>query len=161
MVNKFKPIISPARLKKKSKALLKSGERPDAIAVGVAVGMFFGITPLFGLKTLLAIGVTWLFRGSKIAAAIAVTFHDVLLPVAPFLLRAEYDLGYWTTSSPHEFPPHLHIHAIQHSDWLHWSTFLLAGRPILIGSVIIGLPLALITYVVVLLVLKKKMSVRS
>jgi len=35
--------------------LLAIRDTPEAIAGGVAIGIFFGFTPLFGLKTLLAI----------------------------------------------------------------------------------------------------------
>ena len=82
---------------------------PHTIALGVAIGMFFGLIPLWGLKTLLAIGVTRLLRGSIVAAAIAVTLHDIALPLVPLLLRWEYDVGYWLLSHPHALPPKLHM----------------------------------------------------
>jgi uncharacterized protein (DUF2062 family) len=40
-----------------------------------------------GLKTLLAIGVAWLLHGNRLAAAVAVTLHDIVLP----LTRLSYD----------------------------------------------------------------------
>ena len=91
------------------------------VCVGVAVGVFFGFLPLVGLKTLLALGVTHLLRGNLLAAAIAVSLHDLLLPVAPLWLRWEYDLGYWLLSHPHDLPPHLRLHNLHPSDWLRWS----------------------------------------
>ena len=94
-------------LTKNFEHLLKIKASPDTIALGAAVGVFFGFIPLLGLKTLLAIGVTWIFGGNKLAAAIAVTLHDLLLPIVPMLIRFEYDLGYWISNNPHEFPPHL------------------------------------------------------
>jgi len=66
-------------------------DSPRAVAVGVAAGIFFGFTPLVGLKTLLAIGVAWLLHGNRLAAAVAVTLHDIVLPLMPVLLRWEYD----------------------------------------------------------------------
>ncbi len=45
------------------------------IAVAMAIGMFFGLIPLCGLKTLPAIGITRLLRGSIVGAAIGVTLH--------------------------------------------------------------------------------------
>jgi len=39
--------------------------------------------PLVGLKTLLSIFFAWLTRSNIIAAAIAVTLHDVALPFMP------------------------------------------------------------------------------
>jgi hypothetical protein len=65
---------------------LKSLEdSPRAVAVGIAVGIFFGFTPLVGLKTLLAISVAWLLRGNRLAAAVAVTLHDIILPLMPVI----------------------------------------------------------------------------
>src|SRR6266404_2986006 len=79
------------------------------IAVGMAIGMFFGLIPLCGLKTLPAIGITRLLRGSIVGAAIGVTLHDIILPVVPLLLGWEYDVGYWLLSHPHELPPRLRL----------------------------------------------------
>lgn len=121
-------------------------DTPHAVALGVAVGIFFGFTPLVGLKTLLALGATWLLRGSLVAAIIAVTLHDVLLPIMPFILRWEYDLGYWLMSHPHELPPRLHLNHHSPAIWLHWSTFFTVGRPLLAGSLLFAAPLALASY---------------
>ena len=65
-----------------------------AIALGAAIGIFFGFTPLWSVKTLLSIFVAWLFNSSKLAAAIAVTLHDVTLPIWPAIYWWEYKLGY-------------------------------------------------------------------
>jgi len=120
---------------------------PHAVAVGVAVGMFYGFTPLVGLKTLLAIGTAWLLGGSIIAAVLAVTLHDVLLPFMPVLLRWEYILGYWVLSAPHVFPPAMHL-PNPHSPgaWLNWATFLTIGRPVLIGSLFFSVPSSIASY---------------
>ncbi len=126
-------------------------DTPHAVAVGVAAGVFFGFTPLVGLKTLLALGFTRLFRGNLLAAAIVVTLHDVLLPVAPLLLRWEYDVGYWLVSHPHSLPPQLHLHHQGPSEWMHWSTFLTVGRPLLIGSLVFAVPLSIASYYLTLL----------
>lgn len=135
-----------AWLRTKVGQLLRLKDTPHAIAVGVAVGVFFGFVPLVGLKTLLALGVTRLLRGSLLAAVIAVTLHDVLLPVAPLLLRWEYDIGYWLLSQPHEFPSRLHLSHHSPSVWLHWSTFFTVGRPLLVGSLVLGVPASVAAY---------------
>ena len=139
-----------AWIREKFQKLLGVKDAPHAIAVGAAVGVFFGFIPLWGLKTLLALGLTRLLRGNLVTAAIAVTLHDVILPLTPLLLRWEYDVGYWLLNHPHELPPHLHLHP-HHSPalWFHWSTFFTVGRPILLGSIIIAAPSALATYYIV------------
>ncbi len=121
-------------------------DSPHAVAIGMAVGVFFGFTPLWGLKTLLALGFTRLLRGSMVAAVIAVTLHDVFLPFMPLMLRWEYDLGYWLLSRPHELPARLHLSGASPATWLHWSTFFTVGRPLLAGAVVLASPLALATY---------------
>jgi len=128
-------------------------DAPEAVAGGVAIGMFLGFSPLFGIKTLLAIGLAWLFRCSKLAAAIAVTLHDILLPVAPFVLRMEYDIGYWLLSSPHRWPERIHLEKLVMAEWFHWSRFFESGsnffeacKPLILGSVIVGATSAVLSY---------------
>jgi hypothetical protein len=139
------------RLVMRWRKLMGIKDSPHAVALGVAVGIFFGFTPLLGLKTLLALGVTWLLRGNLLATVIAATSHDVLLPIVPFLMRWEYDLGYWLLSHPHVLPPHLDLHQLAPSTWLHWSTFLTAGRPLLIGSLVFAAPASGVAYALTLL----------
>ena len=55
-------------------------DTPHAIAGGVAIGVFIGFTPLFGIKTLLSLGAAYLLRCNPIAAVIAVSLHDVVTP---------------------------------------------------------------------------------
>src|SRR5213595_80543 len=63
--------------------LITIADSPHSIALGSAIGIFFGFTPLWSLKTLLSIVIAWICRCNKIAAAIAVTVHDVLIFVMP------------------------------------------------------------------------------
>src|SRR5882724_10661776 len=87
--------------------LLAIRDTPEAIAGGVAIGVFFGFTPLFGLKTLGAILFAWLTRSNILAAVIAATLHDILLPFMPLIYRWQYELGFWLLSHPHHWPPPL------------------------------------------------------
>lgn len=122
-------------------------ESPHAVAVGVATGMFFGFTPLMGLKTLLAVGIAWVLGGSVMAVVIAVTLHDLLLPLMPVLLRWEYVLGFWVLTEPHGFPPALNLHTGESpGTWLSWSTFLTIGRPVLVGSLFFSVPFSCLSY---------------
>lgn len=124
--------------------IISLDDTPHALSLGLAIGIFFGFTPLFGLKTLLAIGLAWALRGNRLAAAIMVTLHDVFLPVMPVILRWEYDLGYWLLSHPHAWPPTLHLAENLHpSTWMKWSSFFTIGYPLLLGSLIVSLPLSI------------------
>jgi uncharacterized protein (DUF2062 family) len=101
---------------------------------------------LWGLKTLLALGVARLLRGNLVAAALTVTLHDLILPLWPLLLRWEYDLGYWLLSHPHELPPTLQLSHPHPAVWFRWSTFLTVGRPLLVGSLVMAAPVIAVTY---------------
>ena len=106
--------------------------------------MFFGFTPLFGLKTLLSILVAWVFKSNKIAAAIMVTLHDLILPFAPVVLFWEYKLGMWVLHGRVPNKPRLHGSALR--DYMEWTTFFTLGQPTLIGSLFLALPSAVIVY---------------
>ena len=123
-------------------------DAPHAVAGGLAIGVFWGFTPLTGLKTLLSIFTAWITRCSKIPAVIAVTLHDILIPVWPIILRWEYDLGFWILNRPHRFPPKLGIGKIHMSELLQWKTLGVLW-PTFVGSVVIGVPIALVTYWIV------------
>lgn len=112
--------------------LLALDDTPHSIALGLAIGIFFGFTPLLGLKTLLSIGVAWLFKSNKIAAAISVTLHDLLLPLMPAIYFWEYRAGIWALNRP----PHssMSFRNLPVRDWMEWTTFFTVGQPLLVGS---------------------------
>src|SRR2546429_1977557 len=127
-------------LKEHSLKLLAIRDTPNAIAGGVAIGIFFGFTPLVGLKTLLSILFAWLTRCNIVAAAIAVTLHDVALPFMPVLFRWEYQIGYWLLSDPHQWPQRLRDLHWQGREWRGWTTFFSIGRPLLPRSGVLSAP---------------------
>ena len=135
-----------AWLKEHSLKLLAIRDTPNAIAGGVAIGIFFGFTPLVGLKTLLSIFFAWLTRCNIVAAAIAVTLHDVALPFMPVLFRWEYQIGYWLLSDPHQWPLRLRDLHWQAREWRSWTTFFSIGRPLLLGSVVVSAPVASLAF---------------
>ena len=108
--------------------------------------MFFGFTPLFGLKTLLSIVVAWLLKSNKIAAAITVTLHDLILPAAPIILLWQYKMGIWVLHG--RWPP-TKFQGVALRDYMEWTTFFTLGKPTLIGSLFLALPSAVIIYFLV------------
>ena len=124
--------------------LVTMADTPHSIALGSAIGIFFGFTPLWSLKTLLSIAVAWACRCNKIAAAIAVTLHDVLIFVMPAVYFAEYKLGLWTLRRPvptHRIRFHFGLH-----DYLSWELFSRLAWPAFIGSLFLAVPSAVIVY---------------
>ena len=139
--------MNPHRwLQQHSLKLLAIRDTPEAIAGGVAIGIFIGFTPLIGLKTVLTILFAWLTRSNILAAVIASAAHDILWPVMPVIFRYEYDVGYWLLSKPHHLPPPLlHAHLQIHS-WRNWTHLLTVGKPLLLGSLICAAPFGLLSY---------------
>ena len=124
--------------------LMTLPDTPHSIALGSAIGMFFGFTPLFGMKTLLSITVAWLFRCNKIAAIITVTLHDLLLPFVPAMFLWQYKMGMWVLYR--RLPQRPGFRHVALRDFMEWTTFLTVGRPLLVGSLFFALPAGLIVY---------------
>ena len=126
--------------------LVQLHDTPHSIAGGVSIGILLGFTPLFSVKTLLAILIAWAFRCSRVAAGISVTLHDVALPLLPVLLRVEYGIGYWLLSHPHQWPVKMKAHHLSLDQWLHWESFMKLGWPTLLGSLVIGIPISIAVF---------------
>ncbi len=136
--------------RKHSLRLLAIRDTPEAIAGGIAIGIFFGFMPLFGLKTLSAIFLSWLTGSNILAAVLAGTLHDLILPLMPLIYRWEYDIGYLILSQPHHWPPS--ITKIQWGDrtWWEWFTFVFSdvGKPLMVGGAICSTPFAIASFFV-------------
>ena len=126
--------------------LLDLRDAPHALAGGVAIGMFIGFTPLFGLKTLLCLGLAYILRCNPIAAVISVSLHDVVTPFWPVLLDLEYRIGRDFLGWLNEVPPQLPTTGFQIHEVMKWTTFFSLGLPMLVGSMFLSTPAALIAY---------------
>ena len=124
--------------------LMTLPDTPHSIALGSAIGMFFGFTPLFGMKTLLSITLAWLLKSNKIAAVITVTLHDLLLPLVPAIFFWQYRLGMWALHG--RLPQRAGFRRVPLSDYMEWTTFFTVGQPILIGSLFFAVPAAVLVY---------------
>src|SRR3982750_2353803 len=141
-------------LQQHSLKLLAIRDPPEAIAGGVAIGIFFGFTPLFGLKTLSAIFFAWLTRSNILAAVLAATLHDVILPFMPAIYWWEYAGGYWLLSEPHAWPPRL-TKLWETQPWRDWHSLFTVGKPLLVGSVVCAAPVALASFVIAKLIVAR------
>jgi len=141
--------MNPRRwLQEHSLKLLAIRDTPEAIAGGVAIGVFFGFAPLLGLKTVLAIFFAWLTRSNILAAVIAGAAHDMLWPLMPAIYLWEYDVGYWVLSQPHHLPRELPQVPLEGLSWRAWLGFLCGvGKPLLIGGLLCSAPFAPLSYV--------------
>ncbi|MGA2656019.1 MAG: DUF2062 domain-containing protein [Verrucomicrobiota bacterium] len=124
--------------------LLAIRDTPQAIAGGVAIGVFFGFMPLFGLKTLLAIFFAWLTGTNILAAVLAGTAHDIIFPFMPVIYLWEYDLGYWILNG--HWPASVVRHVLTPANWRSWARFVTIGKPMLLGAAVCGAPLAVVAF---------------
>jgi uncharacterized protein len=141
--------------------LLDLHDAPQSLAGGVAIGMFIGFTPLFGLKTILCLGLAYLLRCNPIAAVIAVSLHDIVTPLWPLLLEIEYQIGAWVlglfgdhVTQPRDLKLHLH-------DFMKWTTFLGIGFPLLVGALFLSTPAAFISYWLTYPVFRRRQDKRA
>ena len=137
----------PAYFTNLGRRLLELRDTPHAVAGGAAIGIFIGFTPLFGLKTLLSLGLAYALRCNPIAAVIAVSLHDVFIPFWPVVLKVEYDIGAWILGNFQQLPPKISMRHFRFQDMLKWTTFFNVGLPLLIGSVFLSAPSAFLSYV--------------
>jgi len=127
-----------------SLTLLAIRDTPQAIAGGVAIGIFFGFMPLFGLKTLSAILFAWLTGSNILAAVLAGTAHDIIFPFMPAIYFWEYDLGYWISNR--RWPASVVKLVLTPATWRSWTTFVTVGKPMLLGGALCGAPVAVVAF---------------
>src|SRR5436305_6760361 len=101
--------------------LMAIADTPHSIALGSAIGIFFGFTPLWSMKTLLSIAVAWVFKSNKIAAAIAVTLHDIILPLMPAVYFWQYRIGMRVLHARQEH--RAAFHQLSLHDFMTWPPF--------------------------------------
>jgi len=74
---------------------------PEYIARGLAVGVFAGLFPIFGLQTIVGVALATLFRGHKIAAAAGTWVSNPLTYVPIYAIN--FQIGRWLLNSQEEF----------------------------------------------------------
>jgi len=116
---------------------------PRQIAGGFALGVFVSFLPIFPLRTLSALALAWLLRQNVVAAFIGKSTSWLYFPLVPFLWTAEYRLG--ILINPVEKPlayDRAHLGEVFH---MGWDVFAATS----IGGVLIGAPIALLSYIIV------------
>lgn len=73
------------------KRVKKLDGNPHYIAMGMAIGIFVGITPTMPFHTVIAVALAFILRGSKAAAALGVWFCNPI--TAPFFYLGSYKTG--------------------------------------------------------------------
>jgi uncharacterized protein (DUF2062 family) len=138
--------------------LVTMADTPHSIALGSAIGIFFGFTPLYTLKTVLSIVFAWICRSNKLAAAIASNLHDICFLAMPAVYFLEYKIGCWILRRPPAPKPFQHFVI---GDYVHWHFLLRVVWPALIGSLLLGIPAALITYFILRMLISRARSTKA
>lgn len=81
--------------------VLGSNDSPRKKAISIALGLFIGLSPFWGLHTLLVLGLAFLFKLNK---PIAFAFSNISLPpFIPFVLYLSVQTGVWITGEENFF----------------------------------------------------------
>ena len=116
--------------------------KPHEIALGMAIGVFIGITPTIPLHTILAVSLALLVGGSKLAAALGVWVSNPLS--IPFFYYGSYRIGQLVLGLPGISLP---------DDRSLLAMASLGGKIVgamLLGGVILGIVPAIVAYVLTL-----------
>ena len=152
-----------ASLATKFRGLLRLDDPPRRIALALAVGVFIGCTPFWGLQTGLSVVVATVCRLNR-AATITGTWLN--LPwFAPFVYGAAIHVGLYVAPGLGAGDAASLDLLLRDPSALSWAAVWswLRGRslPLLIGSAIVGGVAAAVTYAVALAALWRRRGVRG
>lgn len=120
--------------------LIRLQSSSEAIARGLAVGVFAGLFPFFGLQTLMGIALAFLVRGNKLVAAAGTWISNPLTDIPIFLFN--FQVGQWLLGR-HQEPLDF---TVLHS----WDSIIELGTGIatslLLGSFAMGMALGILSY---------------
>jgi len=129
------------------KRVLRLRATPHAIAAGVAAGVFATFTPFLGFHFLLAFALAYVMSGNLAAAALGCLLGN---PVTyPLIWASTYETGRYLLAAevPDGHAPEGLGAALSHMDLAAvWQPYL---KPMLIGSLPLGLGFAGLSYVAV------------
>jgi len=130
------------------RSLLGLDESPRRIAVALAVGVFIGCTPFWGVQTLLAVLAARLLGLSR-AATVAGSWLN--LPwLAPLVYAMALEVGRLLVPGRVAALPSLH--GLLQAEGLRWETVLgwirALSVPFFVGTTVVGAAAAVVTYIV-------------
>lgn len=143
-------------LKERIVKLLKMNSSPREIALGVAIGVFIAILPVYGLHTVMVVAAALLVkRANKIALLLGTNVSTTL--TLPFITWAGYETGKFILGG--NFP----VLGRETFKNFSYKTFLDLYAPLFLGSVVLGLFLSAVFYCLTLFILglRKKAKLRK
>jgi uncharacterized protein (DUF2062 family) len=157
-------LLSWRGFRERARGVLHLDEEPSHLAAAMAVGVFIGFTPFYGLHTLIALVVAFLFRLNKVAI---VTGAWINLPwFAPFiyafclrlgeaLLSGNFSSFSWASvmSLAQGASAYLRTSPRDSAVGLYrvlWDMLFVASKPLFVGTLVVGLAAGAVTYFVTL-----------
>ena len=137
-------------LKERFIHLWRSRSSPHEIALGVAIGVFIGITPFYGFHILTALLAAFTMKHVN-KVAIFLGMNISLPPTIPFITWAGYSIGRKLLASA-AYPP------LGWDDFRHFSydTFFNFFYALIVGSLILGIALSVLFYFLTLWFFKRR-----
>ena len=136
---------------------LRMRSSPEAVARGVAAGVFAGSFPLLGLQIIIGVAIAAVVRGNKAIAAAATWISNPLTYVPIFWLN--FHVGRWLL----RLPPTTEL-SIDISNW-QWNTFMTMGMQVfsslMVGSLVMGCAVSVLSYFVGLAIARRVQYARS
>jgi uncharacterized protein len=129
--------------------LLRLQDKPEVVAKGLAVGVFTGCFPFFGMQSLLAFLLATIVRGSKVAALAATWISNPLTSVPLYIFN--YKIGKLLLGTEDTVLPPLNIESFAAFKELG-SIFAIT---LLTGSFVVGMIAGVITYFYALVILER------
>jgi uncharacterized protein (TIGR03546 family) len=148
--------VWPVKFREQFRSLWNSHTSPRKLALALAIGVFIGASPLWGLHTLLAIALCFLVGLNKPATLFGTLVSNPFL--APFLIFFSLETGSWVLYGR---AAHLSLQDIkEHFRSPQWQDLLNEYLlPYCLGSVIVGLVIAVVTFWVALWIARSYRSV--
>jgi len=140
-------------LRDKLRELLSIKDTPHRLAMAFAIGIFIGMSPLFGIHTILGIALAWMFKLNRLVTVTGVYITNpwTIIPIYTF---STYIGGKCLGMKQ----------VIPDIDWGHitFSHMLNEFRPLLmpfiLGTLLVGFVSAVIAYIVIHAAVKKAHS---
>lgn len=112
---------------------------PEYIARGLALGVFAGLFPIFGLQTIVGVALAALLRGHKIAAAAGTWVSNPLTYVPIYAIN--FQVGRWLLNSQEEFVPES---LVSLQEILQYKTQFVAA--LFLGCLVMGIICGIFSY---------------
>lgn len=151
------------RLAARLREVLHLDDPAPRLALALAVGVFIGCTPFWGLQTVLSLAVALVFRLNRLAT-VAGTWLN--LPwIAPLVYGAALRIGTLIVPDPSGTRGAWLAYLLEHPARVGWHDVRVLlteiSLPLLIGTTVVGLVAAAVTYVVALRLITARRRARA